>query len=123
MAELKQNRRLFTRINFDANCILRSSENQWSVTLIDICLKGALAECQSDIPLNIGDEIELDIMLDGEDVVIKMPARIHHQQGTRLGVQAMGMDLASISHLRRLVELNLGDPALLERELIHLYSA
>jgi len=34
----------------------------------------------------------------------------------------MNMELLSISYLRRLVELNLGDPALLERELVQLYN-
>lgn len=118
----QQNRRRFTRINFDSSCILRSSGDEWKVTLIDICLKGALVESGSNIPLNIGDQVELQIILNDNNVVITMPAKINHQVGNRLGFQAMNMELENISHLRRLVELNLGDAALLERELVHLYS-
>ena len=118
----QQNRRRFTRINFDAKCTLCSAENEWQVTLIDICLKGALVEIHHDIPVHLGDQMKLKIMLDGSDIVITMPVCINHQLDNRSGLQAMCMDLDDISHLRRLVELNLGDSALLERELVHLYS-
>ncbi|WP_293267432.1 PilZ domain-containing protein [Neptunomonas sp.] len=118
----QQNRRRFTRINFDADCTLRSSEGEWPVKLIDICLKGALVESHADIPLNIGDSVELRIILDGNEVVITMPALINHRESNHFGFQAMNMELSSVSYLRRLVELNLGDPALLERELVHLYN-
>jgi hypothetical protein len=117
-----QNRRKFTRIHFDAQCTLQSPDGEWPVKLIDICLKGALVESHPVIPLSIGNLVELKIILDGNDVVITMPARINHREDNHLGFQAMNMELSSISYLRRLVELNLGDPALLERELVHLYK-
>ncbi len=118
----QQNRRRFTRIIFDAKCTLSSAGHEWQVTLIDICLKGALVECHHDIPVNLGDQVELKIMLEGSDIVITMPARINHKLDNRVGFQAMSMQLDDVSHLRRLVELNLGDSVLLERELVHLYS-
>jgi hypothetical protein len=117
-----QERRRFTRINFDANCILRTSDNDWDVKLIDICFKGALVESETELPLSIGDQAELIITLDGNEVIIEMPAIINHRRNNYLGFQAATMELSSISHLRRLVELNLGDPVLLERELDYLYS-
>ncbi|SFF86884.1 PilZ domain-containing protein [Neptunomonas qingdaonensis] len=118
----QQNRRRFTRINFDAQCTLSSAENEWKVTLIDICLKGALIESHHDIVLSVSDQVALKIMLEGSDIVITMPARINHQLKHRFGFQAMSMELDDISHLRRLVELNLGDSVLLERELVQLYN-
>ncbi|SIS43894.1 PilZ domain-containing protein [Neptunomonas antarctica] len=117
-----QERRRFTRINFDANCILRTSDKEWEIKLIDICFKGALAESNTELPLSIGDQAELIIVLDGNEVIIEMPAIINHRRDKYLGFKAQTMKLSSISHLRRLVELNLGDPTLLERELDHLYS-
>jgi hypothetical protein len=39
-----------------------------------------------------------------------------------LGFQVQYIDLDSATHLRRLVELNLGDPALLEREFENLLA-
>ena len=38
-------------------------------------------------------------------------------EGGKIGLQCESIDLDSITHLRRLVELNAGDPALLDREL------
>jgi hypothetical protein len=34
-----------------------------------------------------------------------------------VGLHCRHIDIESLAHLRRLIELNLGDPALLEREL------
>jgi hypothetical protein len=46
-----------------------------------------------------------------------MDVVIAHQQNDELGVRCVDIDLDSITHLRRLVELNLGETELLEREL------
>ena len=46
-----------------------------------------------------------------------MEARVVHVEGRYAGLRCLAIDLDSVTHLRRLVELNLGDPALLEREL------
>jgi hypothetical protein len=40
-----------------------------------------------------------------------------------VGLRCDRLDVDSMSHLRRLVELNLGDPALLERDLQSLIAA
>jgi hypothetical protein len=121
VAEQAQERRRFTRIHFDAKCTLKSASGEWEVQLVDICFKGALTETKDDIPLRAGDKAELIIALDDEGTVIEMPAEINHKIGRFLGFQASHMELSSITHLRRLVELNLGDQALLDRELEHLY--
>jgi len=42
---------------------------------------------------------------------------VAHVEGGRVGLRRTHIDIESVTHLRRLVELNLGDPALLEREL------
>jgi 7-cyano-7-deazaguanine synthase len=46
-----------------------------------------------------------------------MEARIVHVEGRHVGLLCLSMDLASATHLHRLVELNLGAPELLDREL------
>lgn len=48
---------------------------------------------------------------------ISMESAVTHVEGRRAGLHCLTIDLDSVTHLRRLVELNLGDPALLEREL------
>ena len=46
-----------------------------------------------------------------------MEATVVHHQGQDYGLACREIDLDSVTHLRRLVALNLGDAALLEREL------
>ena len=46
-----------------------------------------------------------------------MDVEIAHRENDELGLNCKDIDVDSITHLRRLVELNLGDPELLEREL------
>ena len=60
----------------------------------------------------------LTIRLDAAgEAVIRMEGEIAHRDGTQVGMRCTGIDLDSIAHLRRLVELNLGDEELLHREL------
>jgi hypothetical protein len=51
------------------------------------------------------------------DTVITMWATAMHVEERHVGLRCDNIDLDSITHLRRLVELNSGDPAILEREL------
>ncbi|OPE31101.1 PilZ domain-containing protein, partial [Pseudomonas aeruginosa] len=59
----------------------------------------------------------------GLDVLIRMEISLAWARDGLLGFECQHIDLDSISHLRRLVELNLGDEELLERELALLVSA
>jgi hypothetical protein len=46
-----------------------------------------------------------------------MDVTVAHCESEHVGFHCDHIDIDSITHLRRLVELNLGDPELLEREL------
>ena len=48
---------------------------------------------------------------------IAMSTEVAHVHGLHTGLLCRGIDLDSVTHLRRLIELQLGDPALLERDL------
>jgi len=45
---------------------------------------------------------------------------LKHVEGDHLGFKCQYIDLDSVTHLKRLVELNLGDPEMLEREFAHM---
>lgn len=122
MDEISQERRRFTRIHFDAICTLKTHSDEWKVRLVDICFKGALVETVEYTPLAKGDEALLIIQLDEGDTCIEMPVVLNHKEGFHAGFQAKNMELSSMTHLKRLVELNLGDPELLDRELDHLFD-
>lgn len=116
-----QNRRHFTRIPFDAECELHSDRGSAVVQLIDISLRGALVESEQPLALEIGDQVELQLYL-ANDILITMPATLRHRQAPQYGFVADNLEIDSITHLRRLVELNLGDETLLEREMEQLIS-
>ncbi len=112
-------RRRFQRITFDADCEVQTKACSWPVKLIDISFRGALTSIIITPLLNVGDNADLVLKL-SDDITIRMPVILRHQLGEYLGFEAQNMDIDSISHLRRLVELNLGNEELLERELEHL---
>ena len=110
-------KRRFRRILFDAPVTMTLDRNTHTSQLIDISLKGALIRRPADWPEITGKSVNLCVLLDNESASIKMEAIIKHGEEDRLGFQCLHIDMDSIAHLRRLVELNLGDEELLGREL------
>ncbi|MCX7179327.1 MAG: PilZ domain-containing protein [Proteobacteria bacterium] len=108
--------RAFWRAPFHAVVQLTDATGNWEGELLDISLKGALLEMTSDWPGVLGAKCQVQLDL-GEGVSIVMRATVAHLEGTKMGVRCDNLELDSITHLRRLVELNAGDPSLLEREL------
>jgi hypothetical protein len=88
--------------------------------LVDISLKGALVVRPSGLEAPPGTPAILSVHLTDSPERIVMQVRVAHVTGERLGLQCVSIDMDSMIHLRRMMELNLGDPALLERELLAL---
>lgn len=111
-------RRKFWRATFNAPVKLVREVSDVDAMLDDISLKGALLEVPPEWQGKVGDRCHLQLRLGGDqDTKIAMSGRITHVAGRKVGMSCESIDLDSITHLRRLVELNAGDPALLEREL------
>ncbi|WP_339471434.1 MULTISPECIES: PilZ domain-containing protein [unclassified Pseudomonas] len=116
MTEQASDRRRFRRIAFDAKTELRQNGREWPVQLVDLSLKGLLVKRPEDWKGNKALAFDVDIRLDPK-AHIKMQVRLTHEDRDQLGFVCQHIGLDSISHLRRLVELNLGDEEELEREL------
>lgn len=114
-------RRRFTRINFDAATEVKHGDDSWQATLVDISFNGMLLTTETAIDLEIGASVDLTVHLLGDDVTINTPAVLAHKDDDQYGFSIENLDLDSLTQIRRLVELNLGDEALLERELDHLF--
>jgi len=110
-------RRRFSRITFHRPAELDVDSAKASCALLDVSLKGALVEVPAGFAADLGRKCTLVIRLDGGDAVIQMEGEIVHREGALAGIRCAEIDLESISHLRRLVELNVGDDELLHREL------
>jgi len=113
-------KRHFSRIIFDAPITLQQGERVWESKLVDISLKGVLVVKPDNWDNISEDTLSLSIVLDGDDVEIDMQVKPAHEEDDRIGFHCENIDLDSITTLKRLLELNLGDEDLLSRELSHL---
>jgi hypothetical protein len=109
-------RRRFQRIQFDADSRLRQGDRSWEVELCDVSLRGLLVERPPGWDANPGQPFIAEIDL-SEVLQIRMEVTLARTEDGLLGFDCRHIDLDSISHLRRLIELNLGDEQLMEREL------
>lgn len=118
----QEDKRNFSRIPFDSAVKIVMDSKHWESILLDISLKGALVQKPEGWDASIDDACFLEITL-GEDLTIRMEAKVAHAQNDQIGFRCEHIDLESITHLRRLVELNTGDEELLARELHALTDA
>ncbi|MDY7566549.1 PilZ domain-containing protein [Pseudomonas sp. RTC3] len=116
MTESNAERRRFKRIAFDAKTELSQGPNRWPVRLLDLSLKGLLIQRPTPWLGNPDQPFAVDIHL-SEDVDVRMDVQLTHEDNQQLGFVCLHIGLESISHLRRLIELNLGDMQELEREI------
>jgi 7-cyano-7-deazaguanine synthase len=111
-----QERRKYSRVAFHAPAMLILPDRVLATSILDLSLKGALVCLPAGTAVADQAHCALCVRLD-ETSEITMNARIVHVEGCHAGLLCLSMDLASATHLRRLVELNLGAPDLLDREL------
>ena len=116
MTNPSDDRRHFSRIQFDAPVQLSQNDHAWQAKLLDLSLRGMLIETPQGPPIDPTRDLCARIIL-SEETTIAMQLRWCHGEEGHMGFECRNIDIDSISALRRLVELNLGDPELLEREL------
>jgi len=115
-----ENRRQFTRILFSIKAEVEIEENTYPVSIHDISLNGALVTAINSEKSLKGKLGTLHFLLsDGESEVI-MNIAVVHEEDNETGLQCNAIDIDSVTHLRRLIELNLGDSEQLDRELSQL---
>lgn len=110
------NRRQFRRIAFDGEVRLYSDRAMWTTRLIDISLMGALVDRPDGWDGVTGKRQRLDLRI-ATGLIISVAGLIAHAGTRTIGYRFDKMDLDSFVRLKRLVELNLGDPEMLNREI------
>lgn len=110
-------RRQFTRIILSSHVELVTPTQSWTSKLIDLSLKGALIASPKDFQGQLNDDITLTINLQDLIIPIAFDGIISHIEEDHIGLRCDRMDIDSITELRRLIELNMGDDTLLHREL------
>jgi len=115
--------RHFHRIFYKKKVTLSHESMQWPCELIDISLHGCLLRFDKAWEQNNLEMLYTLTLELSEETLITMSVSVSHVIDNEVGFKCEHIDLDSISTLRRLVELNLGDSQLLERDLIALTQA
>jgi len=109
--------RHFLRIPFRSHSLVRCLYKGHDAELLDISLRGALFRIDTgpDIPLNTLCDLTIDFS--GSDIHLQFSGELVHREEKTYGFHLGTTDLDSFTHLRRLLELNTGDPEEIDREL------
>jgi hypothetical protein len=113
----EQERRQFQRVLFDAPAQLITPRAVHASRVVDLSLKGVLVQRPEGWRPVPDGGVLIDIALDEAGAGIRLHAAVAHIEPDRVGLCCRHIDVDSATRLRRLVELNLGDASLLEREL------
>ncbi len=112
--------RRFSRIMFSSDAKLLCNEQIFSTEVLDLSLKGALVKRPDGWNVTSGTSVQLQFQLNDSELVLQMETIVAHSHQDTLGLRCEKIDIESASHLRRLLELNIGDADLLSRELSEL---
>lgn len=116
MTDTHDERRRFKRVAFDAKTQISQGDRSWSVKLIDLSLRGALIQRPDHWDVDPRKHFQINIHLT-DLIEVRMDAELRHEEHGHLGFACLHIGLEDIGHLRRIIELNLGDMEELEREL------
>jgi len=117
---LMDNRRQFTRILFSIKAELDVEDKIYPVSIHDISLNGALVTAINSETSLKGKLGTLKFLLSDKESEVLMNIAVVHEEENETGLQCNAIDIDSVTHLRRLVELNLGDSEQLNKELSQL---
>lgn len=116
MSDSTPNQRQFSRVPFDTPVRMIGAQGSTAVRLLNISLKGALVSQPPGWTVAPGTPLALELTLfDNEH--IRANVKVAHAEHGHVGLHWDHIDLDSMTHLRRLVQLNLGDAEQLDREL------
>ena len=103
------NSRRFRRVPFAAEVSLTVDQDYWTGELLDVAMKGALVESMVPLPIPVGTECDLGITLPGTAISLDFAAKLVHVEGLSSGFKFISESLETLTHLRKLIELNTGD--------------
>jgi len=109
--------RRFRRIPFEAEVTMTVGQDVWSGELLDVAMKGAMVGTDTPLPLPLGDKCSLCISLSGSPISLDFQAELLYCEGSRYGFKFISEDLETLTHLRKLIELNTGDAEATRSEL------
>jgi hypothetical protein len=108
-------KRVFQRVLFSHDANLVHQEHKFTTQVLDLSLHGFLCTQPPNIDIKLNDEMTLELTLD-QDRKIIMHATVVHIENSHLGMNCHHIDIDSVSELKRLIQLNLANDDLLNRD-------
>lgn len=116
MSEINDDRRRFSRVEFEADVKISQAGESFTAQLLDISVNGVLVSTPDTYHVRTDIPVTLCVHL-ASDAQILMQAALVHSSNKVLGFHCTSIDIDSMMHLRRLIEINLDDPSASERVL------
>ncbi|MFL9782572.1 PilZ domain-containing protein [Vibrio cyclitrophicus] len=113
-------RRQFSRVVYQVPTELSQGPVNVSGSVQDLSLHGLLIQCDDFQQLSHDIPVQVSFTLANSDINIQLEATIVSTINTSMRLRIEHLDIDSISQLKRLIELNVGDDELLYREIEHL---
>lgn len=111
--------RHYRRIPFTTTATVILDHRRLVCELVDLALRGTLLQTDAEVSLKIGERAQVEIELANSELKLTFGVELIHREQNQYGFLFIAADNESLAHLRRLLELNLGDDEQVEREFIH----
>jgi hypothetical protein len=113
---MPENRR-FSRVGFNVNCTFITGNREISCRVLNLSLKGLLAEIDGNYTRDDLKSGIIEIKLLNSDIKISFESELAHLQDGLVGFRFLTTDCDSITHLRSILEANTGNPDKIDSEL------
>jgi hypothetical protein len=111
-------KRRFQRVPFQAETQVFVDGSSWDCDLLNIALNGALLESATPLPIELNTACDIRLSLPGSGIQLDFRAELVHREETHFGFKFLSVDLTTLTHLRKLIELNTGDADCVRDELM-----
>ncbi len=102
-------KRYFSRKSFKAHSQIEFNDEVYDGELLDLSLRGALINFKDQIPMKMNNSCTIMIHLHSTDIKLIFDAELVHIHENNLGFKFVSEDVGSMTHLRNLLSLNIGD--------------
>ncbi|WP_019276852.1 PilZ domain-containing protein [Vibrio coralliilyticus] len=113
-------RRRFSRIVYQTQALLSQANKVVKSSLCDLSLHGLLLTSDDADSLDVDSMVDVEFSLQDSDITIELVGKIVGLNNNVIRLSIDHIDIESIGHLKRLIELNVGDDELLHRDIEHL---
>ncbi len=108
--------RHYQRIGFRTEATLVIKQRSYPCPLVDLALQGALFSSTAALPVAPGERAQICIRLPDSNIELNFEAELIHLHNHFYGFLFLSEDAETMAHLRRLLELNIGDDVQTDEE-------